>query len=55
MDSPLGQIDPTIVSAIGKKSASYRLRARSPVVRPHEATGNGGSDVTGYDVPVKNE
>jgi hypothetical protein len=28
----------TIASAVGKTSASYRSRARSPVVKPHQAT-----------------
>jgi hypothetical protein len=30
---------PTIVSAVGKTSASHRSRAPSPVVKPHQATG----------------
>jgi hypothetical protein len=30
---------PTIASAVGKTSASYRSRARSPVVTPHQAIG----------------
>jgi len=40
-------------SAVGKPRASYRSQAGLTVVRFIKLHGNGGSDVTSYDVSVK--